>query len=68
MTGVQMKAEIIDGNEFETVLYPDDEIWLRVTNNGNVQGIEYESTDREGPPAHYHPWHKHGVRLKDDWD
>lgn len=58
MTKVQMKAEIIDGNEFDTVLYPDDEIRLRVPNNGNVQVIEYESTDREGPPAHYHPWHE----------
>lgn len=58
MTEVQMKADIISGNEFEVVFYPDDEILLRVTNNGNVQVIEYLSTDREGPPAHYHPWHE----------
>ena len=23
-----------------------------------MQVIEYKSTDREGPPAHYHPWHE----------
>ena len=56
MTGVQITAGIIGGNEFETVFYPDDEILLRVTNNGNVQVTEYLSTDREGPPAHYHAW------------
>jgi hypothetical protein len=29
---------------------------LRVTEGGNVQVVEYFSTDRDGPPAHYHPW------------
>jgi quercetin dioxygenase-like cupin family protein len=23
-----------------------------------VQVIEYSSTDREGPPPHFHPWHE----------
>ncbi|MEI2688882.1 MAG: cupin domain-containing protein [Anaerolineae bacterium] len=58
MTTVQMTAEIVDGGRFETVHYPDDEIMLRVTGGGNVQVIEYHSTDREGPPPHYHPWHE----------
>lgn len=58
MTSVQMTAEIVDGSRFEAVHYPDDEIMLRVTEGGNVQVIEYHSTDREGPPAHYHPWHE----------
>ena len=58
ITPVQMTAGIIDSRQFETVRYPDDEILLRVTGGGNVQVIEYKSTDREGPPAHYHPWHE----------
>jgi len=48
MTSVQMTAEIVDGNRFETVHYPDDEIMLRVTEGGSVQVIEYHSTDRDG--------------------
>ena len=53
---VQMIPAVIDGNQFETVRYPADEIHLRLTQGGNVQVVEYESTDRDGPPAHYHPW------------
>lgn len=55
-TDVQMTAAVIDGNDFETVHYPSDDIHLRVTQGGNVQVVEYHSTDRDGPPAHYHPW------------
>jgi len=51
-----MTAGVTDGRRFETVHYPDDEIRLRVAEGGNVQVVEYTSTDREGPPAHYHPW------------
>jgi quercetin dioxygenase-like cupin family protein len=58
MADVQMTAAINDRQQFETVHYPDDEIRLRVTDGGNVQVIEYLSTDRQGPPAHYHPWHE----------
>ncbi|MBX2998898.1 MAG: cupin domain-containing protein [Caldilineaceae bacterium] len=58
MTTVQMSAGIIDGGHFEAIRYPDDEILLRATDSGNVQVIEYHSTDREGPPPHYHPWHE----------
>jgi quercetin dioxygenase-like cupin family protein len=53
----RMTAEIVDSGHFETVHYPDDEILLRST-AGDVQVIEYISTDRDGPPAHYHPWHE----------
>jgi quercetin dioxygenase-like cupin family protein len=53
-----MTAGIVDGAIFETVHYPADEVLLRVTESGNVQVIEYQSTDREGPPAHTHPWHE----------
>lgn len=55
---VQMTSRVIDGNDFETVRYPADDIHLRVTQGGNVQVTEYESTDREGPPPHYHLWHE----------
>ncbi len=58
MTEVQMAAGVTPANQFETVHYPDDEILLRVTRGGNVQVIEYISTDREGPPPHSHPWHE----------
>lgn len=57
-TEVYMTPEVIDGSEFETVRYPADEIHLRVTRGGNVQVVEYESTDRDGPPAHHHLWHE----------
>lgn len=55
---VQMTAGIFDGSQYETVRYPDDEILLRVTSAGNVQVVEYISTDREGPPRHSHLWHE----------
>jgi quercetin dioxygenase-like cupin family protein len=58
MTDIQMTAGIIDGDSFETLKYPDDDILLRATTHGNVQVVEYSSVDREGPPAHYHPWHE----------
>jgi quercetin dioxygenase-like cupin family protein len=58
MTEVQMSAGVTPGDQFETVHYPDDEIRLRVTQGGNVQVIEYISTDREGPPPHSHAWHE----------
>lgn len=58
MTEIQMTAGVITGAHYETLRYPDDEILLRVTQGGNVQVIEYISTDREGPPPHYHPWHE----------
>lgn len=58
MTEVQMTAGVTTGDQFETVHYPDDEIRLRVTRGGNVQVIEYISTDRDGPPPHSHQWHE----------
>jgi quercetin dioxygenase-like cupin family protein len=58
MTEIQMTAGVTPGDHFETIRYPDDQILLRVTSGGNVQVIEYISTDREGPPPHFHPWHE----------
>lgn len=51
MTTVEMTAGIIDGSRYDTVRYPGDEILLRVTEGGNVQVVEYFSTDRDGPRA-----------------
>lgn len=56
MTEKKMTAEIVDGSQYETIRFPNDEILLRVTAGGTVQVIEYLSTDRDGPPPHYHPW------------
>jgi quercetin dioxygenase-like cupin family protein len=58
MTDVQMTAGITPGDQFETIHYPTDEIMLRVTRGGNVQVIEYTSTDRDGSPPHSHQWHE----------
>ena len=58
MTEVHMTAGVTTGDQFTTVQYPDDTILLRVTDGGNVQVIEYISSDREGPPAHSHQWHE----------
>lgn len=66
MTAVHMTAAIVDGSRFETIHYPTDDIQLRVTSGGNVQVIEYHSTDRDGPPAHYHPWHEIEVVIEGD--
>ncbi len=57
-TDVQMTAAVIDGQVYETVRYPTDDIHVRVAQDGNVQVVEYESTDRDGPPPHYHPWYE----------
>jgi quercetin dioxygenase-like cupin family protein len=57
-TEVEMTAAIIDGGDFQTVRYPTDEIHVRVAQGGNVQVVEYESIDRDGPPPHYHPWYE----------
>jgi quercetin dioxygenase-like cupin family protein len=51
-----MEPGIFDGASYETVRFPTDEIRLRVTKAGGVQVAEYTSEDREGPPAHSHPW------------
>lgn len=58
MTEVHMTAGVTTGDQFTTVQYPDDTILLRVTDGGNVQVIEYISSDREGPPAHSHQWNE----------
>lgn len=51
MIQVAMTAGIVDGEQFERIHYPGDEILLRVTSGGNVQVVEYFSTDRDVRPC-----------------
>jgi quercetin dioxygenase-like cupin family protein len=54
---LRVPSQVVDGRRFETVTYPDDDIRLRVT-QGDIQVLDFTSTDREGPPPHRHPWHE----------
>lgn len=51
---VEMTAGVVRGEEL--VEYPTDVIYLRGVDHGNVQVMEYFSTDRSGPPPHAHAW------------
>ena len=44
------------GEHAELIRYPTDEIWLRAVAHGDIQVADYRSEDRDGPPAHSHPW------------
>ena len=55
MTGLHIDAVVIPGDRAERVDYPDDTISLRAVGHGN-QVADDTSTDRDGPPAHSHPW------------
>lgn len=56
MTGLRMDTVVVPGDRAERVEYPSDVIWLRAVGHGDVQVADYTSTDRDGPPAHRHPW------------
>ncbi len=56
MTGLRLEPAVLLGADAELVSYPADEIWLRAVGHGEVQVADYRSEDREGPPAHSHPW------------
>ena len=56
MTGLNIDAVVIPGDQAERVDYPADTIWLRAVGHGDIQVADYTSTDRDGPPAHSHPW------------
>lgn len=60
---LRMDTCVVPAEDAELVRYPDDEIWLRAVGRGDVQVVEYFSTDRPGPPAHSHPWHEVEVVL-----
>jgi quercetin dioxygenase-like cupin family protein len=53
---IRMDAVVIQGGDPEIIRYPADEIRLLAVDQGDVQVIEYVSTDRDGSPAHSHPW------------
>jgi quercetin dioxygenase-like cupin family protein len=52
------EAAVVEGDDFELVRSPTDDILLRVTDRGDVQVTEYVSEDRVGGPAHRHEWHE----------
>jgi mannose-6-phosphate isomerase-like protein (cupin superfamily) len=56
MAGLQIDAVVLPGERAELVRYPSDEIWLRAVGHGDIQVADYRSADRDGPPAHSHPW------------
>jgi mannose-6-phosphate isomerase-like protein (cupin superfamily) len=56
MTGLRLDAVVLRGQDAELIRYPLDEIWLRATGHGDIQVADYRSEDREGGPAHLHPW------------
>jgi hypothetical protein len=56
VTRLRIDAAVIDGQSAELISYPDDEIWLRAVDRGELQVADYVSTDRTGPPLHSHPW------------
>jgi hypothetical protein len=56
MTGLRLDAVVLHGENAELIRYPSDEIWLRAVGHGDVQVADYRSEDRDGPPAHSHPW------------
>jgi quercetin dioxygenase-like cupin family protein len=56
VTDLHLEPVVLPGEQAELVRYPADQIWLRAAGHGDVQVADYTSTDREGPPAHSHPW------------
>jgi quercetin dioxygenase-like cupin family protein len=51
-----MQAGTIDGSAPERLSVVGDEVLLRVADAGDVEVVEYVSSDREGPPPHSHAW------------
>jgi hypothetical protein len=64
VTGLQIEAGFVTPGAEEVVRYPSDEILLRVIDRGDIQVVEYPSTDREGPPAPSRPWDEVEVVLE----
>jgi mannose-6-phosphate isomerase-like protein (cupin superfamily) len=56
MTGLRLDAVVLLGQDAELIRYPLDQIWLRAAGHGEIQVADYRSEDREGGPAHLHPW------------
>jgi ketosteroid isomerase-like protein/quercetin dioxygenase-like cupin family protein len=49
-------ARLVDGDDVERLTTPFDQIDIRVAGDGDIEVVEYRSEDRDGPPAHRHPW------------
>ena len=56
MADLHLEPVVLPGDDAELIRYPADEIWLRAAGHGDVQVADYRSEDRDGPPAHSHPW------------
>jgi quercetin dioxygenase-like cupin family protein len=56
MPQLRVDAVVLPGEQAEVVRYPADEIRLRAVGHGDIQVADYRSEDRDGPPAHSHPW------------
>ena len=56
MADLRLEAVVLGADQAELVRYPTDDIWLRAAGRGDVQVADYRSADRDGPPAHSHPW------------
>ena len=56
MTGLNLDAVVLSGEDAELIRYPLDQIWLRAAGHGDIQVADYRSEDREGGPSHLHPW------------
>lgn len=56
MVSLRVDPVVLRGEDAELVRYPADEIWLRAVGHGDIQVADYWSEDRDGPPAHRHPW------------
>lgn len=56
MGDLRVEPVVLPGQDAELVRYPADQIWLRAAGHGDIQVADYTSQDRDGPPAHTHPW------------
>jgi quercetin dioxygenase-like cupin family protein len=76
MSGLRIDPVVLPGADAELVSYPADQIWLRAVGHGDIQVADYTSEDRDGPPAHSHPWDEAQIVVEglvefqigdDDW-
>lgn len=63
---LEIEPIVLLGDASEVVRYPSDTIWLRAAGHGELQVAEYVSDDRDGPPAHAHPWDEAQIVAEGD--
>lgn len=68
MSGLQVDPVVLLGEHAELVEYPADQIWLRAVGHGDIQVADYRSEDRDGPPAHSHPWDEAQIVVEGEGD